>query len=430
MNEKINNELKIIENSSKHDTDAISIKSEKTNSTNTSQYKKNINNRRKLEKSKQSTNNSNLKRYNRYFKTKLASNERVVHVFSCALQRNDNHLLIHGTLFITCKYYAFYSNLFGYQTKFEGKWYDVAFIKKENIALVFPTAIKIELNNNEKIVLASFMTRNQAFDSIVNVWQTAIFNKKNKNFNSKLSNNDENNNEISNCGCVGNDDNKKNSKELRARHASNPNSSSLSSSNSSICFENTKKLPKKMSDTSSLTSNSLSNSSIEESTQAIDQDESKDYEETNVGQTTTVTSTIRRRSMETNSNNNQKRFYNIDIIYRIKFFLNFIITVIINNGVNLKTKVLTISTSITSLSSITTHASNHLSKNTNKQQQQQQQQQQIIVGHVNTSSFNNFAVIIIFLIILSILYLYVFIILTQINHIEEKLVNLYKKLNF
>jgi hypothetical protein len=407
MNEKTYNESKC-NNNIDDKISCNSVETEiKTNSTN------NISLNNNNKKSKQNSSNSNIKKFNRYFQTKLTNNERVINVFSCALQRNDNHLLIHGTLFVTCKYYAFYSNIFGYQTKFEGKWYDVLNIKKENIALVFPTAIKIELNNNQKIVLASFIARNNALDCIVNVWKTAQFNKKIKNESKKQHQQnykptgitDENNNETEKILENNNLKNTNNAKEIRNRHTKN-NSSLSSSSNYSLSFENTENIqPQKMSDTSSLTSSLATNMSTDETKRVV---QIEDVTELNDSSSTGTNTT------------NEKRYYKqLNILYRIKFFLNFIITIIINNSLHLKTIVLTISTSITSLTSITT-----ISTEVRKHQIQQQSQIQ------NNSSFNNLAVIIIFLIILSILYLYVFIILTQINHIEEKLVNLYKKLNF
>ena len=415
MNENTYNESKC------NNIDQISCNSVETETTtnstnNTSQVNisRNLSNNDNNKKSS----NSNIKKFNRYFQTKLTNNERVVDVFSCALQRNDNHLLIHGTLFVTCKYYAFYSNIFGYQTKFEGKWYDVLNIKKENIALVFPTAIKIELNNNQKIVLASFMARNHAFDCILSVWQTAKINKKIKNDSRQQqqqqnykpsviqSDNNNNNNNKNETKAIVDKTNKMN--EIRKRR-NQKNSSLSSSSNSSICFETTENVQsQKMSDTSSLTSSISTNISIQES---------RKNDNIEVAQLNESSSLIRRNT------NTEKDFYKkFNILYRIKFFVNFIITIIINNSLNLKTKVLTISTSITSLTSITTISSDF-------KKHQIQEQSQIQTG-LNSTSFNNLVVIIIFLIILSILYLYVFIILTQINHIEEKLLNLYKKLNF
>jgi hypothetical protein len=387
MNVK-NNDLKKPLNSNE---DAISISSEATTTTTTtttSSSSSSINKNKTTTKKKEieiktpkiRKTSSNIQKFNRYFQTKLTLNESIINVFSCALQRNDNHLLIHGTLYVTCKYYAFYSNLFGYQTKFQGKWYDVRDIKKENIALVFPTAIKIELETHEKIIFASFMTRNQAFECIINVWRMAKQFKKAKTEAKfiKLVNIDENNNETTN---------------VRRRHnkqQQQQQSISTSSSSSSLCFDKSQVVRvAELSDTSSLTS---SMSSIEANN--------------------TIDSPAVVMLHDDNDDKKRKR----RVFDKLKFFLSFFLTIIVHNSLNLKSKVLTISTSV---SSISTDCS-----------QQQQQQQQIVVLKRATSSFNNLAIILIFIIILSILYLYVFIILTQINHIEEKLINLYKKLNF
>lgn len=111
------------------------------------------------------------KKFHRLFGNKISSsNERLVNVFNCALLRNHSHLLLQGTLYVTKKYYGFYSNIFGYQTVVCGKWSDLVSIKKENVALFFPTAISFLTESNEKYLFASFISRNQAYKLLIKLW--------------------------------------------------------------------------------------------------------------------------------------------------------------------------------------------------------------------------------------------------------------------
>lgn len=116
--------------------------------------------------------------------------ERVVNAFSCALLRNNGHLLLQGQLYLTKRYFAFHSNIFGYQTTLFKKWSDVTNIEKDKIALVFPTAISIFTKTNEKYFFASFLSRNHAFRSICKLWhqQTISFDLNNNTNNKKLLN--------------------------------------------------------------------------------------------------------------------------------------------------------------------------------------------------------------------------------------------------
>jgi hypothetical protein len=113
------------------------------------------------------------KKFHRLFGNKISissSNERLVNVFNCALLRNHSHLLLQGTLYVTKRYYGFYSNIFGYQTVVCGKWSDLVSIKKENVALFFPTAISFLTQSNEKYLFASFISRNQAYKLLIKLW--------------------------------------------------------------------------------------------------------------------------------------------------------------------------------------------------------------------------------------------------------------------
>lgn len=115
---------------------------------------------------------SSNKKLHRLFPNLL--NERVSNAFSCALLRNNGHLLLQGTLYITKRYFAFHSNIFGFQTYLCKKWTEVIKIEKDRIALVFPTAISIFTKTNEKYFFASFLSRNEAFRSICKLWNQQV----------------------------------------------------------------------------------------------------------------------------------------------------------------------------------------------------------------------------------------------------------------
>jgi hypothetical protein len=51
-----------------------------------------------------------------------------------------------------------------------GKWSEVTSLKKENVALFFPTAISFTTKNNEKFMFASFLSRNYAFKYFCKLW--------------------------------------------------------------------------------------------------------------------------------------------------------------------------------------------------------------------------------------------------------------------
>ena len=129
-----------------------------------------------LQKSKLKTKkkNSANKKFQRFFGSKLLGNsghhEQVISIFSCALLRNHSHFLLQGSLYVTKRFYGFHSNIFGYRTVLLGKWSEVTSLKKENVALFFPTAISFTTKNNEKFMFASFLSRNYAFKYFCKLW--------------------------------------------------------------------------------------------------------------------------------------------------------------------------------------------------------------------------------------------------------------------
>ncbi len=118
------------------------------------------------------------KKFQKLFKAQFPNestfiDRQLINQFSCALLRNKG-LLLHGTMYTTKKYFAFHSNIFGYETHLIKRWAEVTRLKKENIALVFPTAISL-VTHSEELFFASFMSRNQAFKAFYKLWNNQFF---------------------------------------------------------------------------------------------------------------------------------------------------------------------------------------------------------------------------------------------------------------
>jgi len=73
-------------------------------------------------------------------------------------------------MYITDRYLCFHSRIISYVTKHVYPWEKIGNVTKERVAFIFPTAIGIQLKRAEKkIIYASFLQREQAFDKIVSI---------------------------------------------------------------------------------------------------------------------------------------------------------------------------------------------------------------------------------------------------------------------
>ncbi|CAF0841711.1 unnamed protein product [Rotaria sp. Silwood1] len=96
--------------------------------------------------------------------------------YVCAYQGD---ILLQGKMFITDRYLCFYSRIINYVTKHVYRWEDICNITKERVAYIFPTAIGIKLKESKKKVLyASFLSRDDAYEKIASVWLRYTNNKK------------------------------------------------------------------------------------------------------------------------------------------------------------------------------------------------------------------------------------------------------------
>jgi hypothetical protein len=84
-------------------------------------------------------------------------------------------ILLQGKMYITDRYLCFYSRIIHYVTKHVHRWEDIQTVTKERVAFIFPTAIGIRLKSNGKrMIYASFISRDQAYDKIRLIWSRAM----------------------------------------------------------------------------------------------------------------------------------------------------------------------------------------------------------------------------------------------------------------
>ncbi|KAI9310764.1 hypothetical protein BX666DRAFT_1151055 [Dichotomocladium elegans] len=87
--------------------------------------------------------------------------------FGCALQKE---ILLQGRLYISENHLCFNANIFGWVTNLVIAFADIVDIEKRMTALFIPNAIQIS-TLQAKHFFASFLSRDQAYDLIVDVWR-------------------------------------------------------------------------------------------------------------------------------------------------------------------------------------------------------------------------------------------------------------------
>jgi hypothetical protein len=90
--------------------------------------------------------------------------------YVCAYQGD---ILLQGKMYITDRYLCFHSRIINYVTKHVYRWEQIESVRKERVAFIFPTAICIKLKQTgKKIIYASFLQRDQAYEKILSIWST------------------------------------------------------------------------------------------------------------------------------------------------------------------------------------------------------------------------------------------------------------------
>ncbi|KAI7887724.1 GRAM domain-containing protein [Mucor mucedo] len=89
--------------------------------------------------------------------------------FGCALQKE---ILLQGRIYVSENYLCFNANIFGWVTNLVIAFADIIDIEKKSTAYFIPNAIQVS-TDNAKHFFASFLSRDQAHDLMVDLWRTA-----------------------------------------------------------------------------------------------------------------------------------------------------------------------------------------------------------------------------------------------------------------
>ncbi|KAI8891355.1 GRAM-domain-containing protein [Backusella circina FSU 941] len=93
--------------------------------------------------------------------------ERLIDDYGCALQKE---ILLQGRIYISERHICFNANIFGWITNLVIAFADIEDIEKRSTAIFIPNAILISTSTS-KHFFASFLSRDQAFDQMVEVWK-------------------------------------------------------------------------------------------------------------------------------------------------------------------------------------------------------------------------------------------------------------------
>ena len=110
-----------------------------------------------------------VKHFRKLFKSEIRDDmPKLIDSYVCAYQGD---ILLQGKMFITDRYLCFHSRIINYVTKHVYRWEQIRYVTKERVAFIFPTAIGIQLNYpRKKVIYASFLSRDQAYDKILFIW--------------------------------------------------------------------------------------------------------------------------------------------------------------------------------------------------------------------------------------------------------------------
>ncbi|KAG2229122.1 hypothetical protein INT48_005481 [Thamnidium elegans] len=95
--------------------------------------------------------------------------ERLIDDYGCALQKE---ILLQGRVYISENHLCFNANIFGWITNLVIAFADIEEIEKRTTAIFIPNAILITTCSS-KHFLASFLSRDQAYDQMVELWKAS-----------------------------------------------------------------------------------------------------------------------------------------------------------------------------------------------------------------------------------------------------------------
>ncbi|KAI8084514.1 GRAM domain-containing protein [Halteromyces radiatus] len=97
----------------------------------------------------------------------VPEDDALVEDYGCALQKE---ILVQGRLYISENHLCFNANIFGWVTNLVIAFADIVEIEKRSTAIFIPNAIQVSTLQS-KHFFASFLSRDQAYDLIVDVWR-------------------------------------------------------------------------------------------------------------------------------------------------------------------------------------------------------------------------------------------------------------------
>ncbi|XP_065836556.1 protein Aster-C-like isoform X2 [Oscarella lobularis] len=101
----------------------------------------------------------------------LPDGEDVFDSFGCALKKE---ILISGRLYVTPRYFCFHANILGIEKKVTIDCSQIACLRQEMTARIFPNAIGIEMKNGVQYHFSSFLRRNETHRLLFCIWRAVI----------------------------------------------------------------------------------------------------------------------------------------------------------------------------------------------------------------------------------------------------------------
>eukprot|EP00042_Codosiga_hollandica_P051624 m.636916 g.636916 ORF g.636916 m.636916 type:complete len:667 (-) comp58315_c0_seq1:72-2072(-) len=112
-----------------------------------------------LSRAKKLLPSSNIEAFRTLFK-EIPEAEPLLDDFSCALVKD--RLLVHGRMYVSPNYIAFYSSIFGWETNLVLRCLEITEVKKEKTAYLIPNAVQL-VTSEAKYLFSSFVSRSMAY---------------------------------------------------------------------------------------------------------------------------------------------------------------------------------------------------------------------------------------------------------------------------
>ncbi|CAO3648530.1 unnamed protein product [Cunninghamella echinulata] len=117
----------------------------------------------------QPTSEKRNKEFHNLFKS-IPEEDHLIEDYGCALQKE---ILLQGRIYISQRYVCFNSNIFGWVTNLVIAFSDIVEIEKKTTAIFIPNAIQISTHQS-KHFFASFLSREQAYEQMMEIWKSPL----------------------------------------------------------------------------------------------------------------------------------------------------------------------------------------------------------------------------------------------------------------